>query len=473
MLTIRKKFILLLGVVFIGGAVIFNLVLNKVFYEGFKSSITKNMEDNYRVSIKNFDDYIAFNSLSRETLKESDINSKAIKFIVDRVSCRGVFFSLDGKVLATGSPSLEEVDLGEITKLPNSFEKAKDNNTVIDIENSKGRVLAKLSYLIYGEGNEKIGVLVLIKDYTELYLNNENTKKIVYVVAFSVFSILLILIYILLSRLIKPLSLLKEGAENLANGKYPKEIMVKTKDEIGVLSLAFNNMNLSLQKKERQEKDLFRNITHELKTPLSAIGGYAQVLRGDGFDDEEFKNKALDRIISESKRMNEMVVALLSIGQQNSDLEEYAYTKVELERLLEKILLGEEIKIKEKGLRLEKNTEEVLVLGNLFYLRILLSNLISNGIKYSNRESKIEITLRKEENLCRFSIKTVGEEIPLDFKEKIFEAFVRVKKEGFASKESNGLGLYIAKNIVEAHGGEIWVEALGEVSIFYFTLPLA
>src|SRR5690606_28070688 len=117
--------------------------------------------------------------------------------------------------------------------------------------------------------------------------------------------------YFLSSKIVNPLILLKNKVSEVGKGSYPSKIDITSNDEVGVLVDSFNSMSEKLKKKDEQEKNIFRNITHELKSPITSISGYAQILSEDNFQDEEFKAIAIKRIVFEANRMNELVGTLL------------------------------------------------------------------------------------------------------------------------------------------------------------------
>ncbi|MBS5885051.1 MAG: ATP-binding protein [Clostridium sp.] len=471
MLTIRRKFGIVLGFIFILSILFFNLIMDKFFDRNFKDNISKDMSNIYKVSAKNLEDYIAINSIEKEKMLKDDFNNKVLKFIVERVNCQGVFYSLDGEVLATGIANEKVIDLNILKEMPFSFDLAKNNKSVVDIESKNGNILGKLSSPIYGKDNENIGILVLIKDYSNDYLKNRDIKNIVNIIVLIVFLLVFISIYFLSSAIIRPIIILKDKLSEISIGSYPEKINKTSKDEIGVLIDSFNNMSEKLKLKDEQEKNIFRNITHELKTPLTNISGYAQILREDDFNDGEFKNNALDRIIFESNRMHDLAISLLDISKQSSDIKEYAFEEVNLKNIIEELIHLQLPKIKDKNLKIESNISEEYINGNKQYSRMMFSNLIDNGIKYSSNSTTIAIDLKEIGSNIEFSILSKGKVIPHEMKEKIFEPFVKVEQKGFSSKDSNGLGLYICRNIVTGHKGTINVNLNGDETKFIVKLP--
>lgn len=472
MLTIKRKYAIVLAVVFITALVSFNLFMDKFFYERFKEYVSQDMKQNYGVSSKNLDDYVLINNIEKSNILSEELRAKVMKFIVDRVYCQGVLFDFDGNVIATGVTGEKEVDLNLLTDLPKSFDLTKRNKTVLDIESRNSKVYGKLSYSIYGKDDEALGILVLVKDYSEELERNTTTKNLINGIVAILFTMLFISVYYLSSKMVTPIIMLKDKVSEISKGKYPKKLPVTSNDEIGVLVNSFNIMSEKLRAKDEQEKNIFRNITHELKTPLASISGYAQILRASNFNDEEFRKKALDRIVSESDRMHELVVTLLNISKQGSELEEYSFEEVNIKQIIEEIIALQLPIVSQKALNINyQYSSDVIVKGNEQYLRILFSNLIENGIKYSNSNSDILIRLVDQNDKAMFYILTDGKEIPEDMKEKIFEPFIKVEKAGFSSKTSHGLGLYICNNIALAHNGIIELNVNKNKSEFIVKLP--
>lgn len=471
MLTIRKKYGLVLLLIFLASIIFFNSLMDNFFEKEFKKLIKNDMENIYHVSSKNLQDYMMLNSIEKSSINIKNFDNKMIRFLVERINTQGAFYDLNGEVISTGTSNENIIDLNIIKDLPASFDEVKNNKTMLDIESKNGSILGKLSIPIYRNYSEQIGTLVLIKDYSEDYIRNINIKKLVNSIVLLLFLAIFISIYFILSKIIKPIILLKDKLSEISIGSYPEKIENKSNDEIGVLIDSFNNMSERLKIKDEQEKNIFRNITHELKTPLTNISGYAQILRSDDFNDEEFKISALDRIISESNRMHEMVISLLDMSKQSSDLKEYSFEEVNIKNIIEDLLIIKYPKIIEKKLKIISNISKETIRGNKQYLTILFSNLIDNGIKYSYENTNIIMEIEEESETLKFSILTKGKKIPIEFKDKIFDPFVKIEEKGFSSKDSNGLGLYICKNIVLGHRGNIEVVLNNDETKFIVNLP--
>lgn len=466
MLTIRRKYGIVLSVIFVVFIIISNMILNKFFNKNFKEYITNDMEKNYEISLSSLNDYLAINNINKNEMTIGDFNNNVINFILKRSYCQGALYDLNGNLLLKGEIKEKELDLNIYGISEETLNMVKDNKAIIDIERRANSIIGKVSYLIYGKNNQAIGVIMLANNYENEYLRNQNINKLVNYIFTGLFLVILISIYFLSSKIVTPLILLKNKVSEVGKGSYPSKININSRDEVGVLVDSFNLMSENLKRKDEQEKNIFRNITHELKSPITSISGYAQILSEDNFQDEKFKDIAIKRIVFECKRMNELVGRILDISKQISDLEDYSYENVKLKFILNDIVQANLISIREKSLEIINETNDISIKGNKQYLYILMNNLVENAVKYSNNNSKVIIKLRNINEHTVFSISSQGKVIPIEKKESIFEPFVKVDGTSKNKKNSHGLGLYICKSIVEAHNATIEVEVDGINSEF-------
>lgn len=424
------------------------------------------MRETYFKGIKTLEDYFYFNNINEENINSGDLN-RFPSFLSNRINLNSIIFDLENNPLGVGMIS-EEIKLDELYEVPENIDLVKENKSIVELDR-KEEVIGKLIYGVY-KSDDLIGKMVVIKDYTTTFNNDTSTKNLIIRLITVMYFILFLGIYFIISRTTKPIETLKNSLRKITEGKY-SEIENKSKDEIGELITTFNFMSTKLKKKDEQEKMLFRNITHELKTPLTSISGYAQLLKDDV--EEDFKNKSLDRIISESNRMHKLIVSILDISKQSSDLEQYIVEEVSLLDLTKEILEKSTSKIKLKTLDIEFETlgQYFKVSGNKYYINVLIGNLIDNAIKYSFEDSKIKVSLSNDEENIVFNIENEGQAIDEELRNKIFEPFTKGSSTAFANKTSSGLGLYIAKNIVDSHRGEIICESNENKSKFILKFP--
>lgn len=325
--------------------------------------------------------------------------------------------------------------------------------------------------LIRNEENHRI-LIVRLPIYTqdqligtlemaEMLLSLESNASIlitVLVIATFGGAVLSLMGAISVSRVIlEPITRLIGTMENIERSLQFEKIPLpkKPKDELYKLTMTFNRMIGRIKVSFRQQKRFVADASHELKTTLTIIESYANLLRRWGTEDEEVRQEAVHTIHSEAQRMKKMTQQLLEIAsfEIQHDIEREPIELVEychnLSRLIHKIYKRNCIVIAEE--------EEFVVSAEKMKLRQLLLILIDNAIKYS--KDKIEIRLRRGDSYISIGVKDYGIGIPEDEIKYVFERFYRVDKARRRKTGGTGLGLAIAREIVDEHGGRILVDS--------------
>lgn len=228
---------------------------------------------------------------------------------------------------------------------------------------------------------------------------------------------------------------------------------------------------LELEKRVRQE--FFSNASHELKTPITSIRGFAELLEGGFVDKEEIKKDFLHRIIKETNHMTGLINDILMISRLETKEAEVTLSQVRVSVLLDDILASLEPIAVEYGVKVTAECQPVLWYGSETQLREILTNLISNGIKYNKPEGSVWITAEVRNDELWITVKDNGVGIPKEDVERIFERFYRVDKGRSRKMGGTGLGLSIVKHIVEFCQGKIELTTEVECgSTFLVRLPL-
>lgn len=269
-----------------------------------------------------------------------------------------------------------------------------------------------------------------------------------------------------------------EGEVRHRNGRSFTVVITYTPlfDVEGNLQDIIANVNDITRFREAEEmKSMFISaVSHELKTPVALIKGYADTLRReDARWDEETLREGLNIIVEESDRLDTLINNLLEASRIQAGGLKLEFSYVNLQKLAEKVVSGFRMQTKEHDLRLDFPPELPPVPADEERLRQVLSNLINNAIKYSPKGGTIWVGAHVHKDWLTVYVADQGVGIPLEEQERIFEPFYRGKGEMSQNAAGAGLGLYLCRAIVEAHGGRIWVESQpGKGSIFAFTLPL-
>lgn len=229
----------------------------------------------------------------------------------------------------------------------------------------------------------------------------------------------------------------------------------------------------SLRHLEKVRKDFVANVSHELKTPLTAIKGYAETLLSGALKDEENAVKFLKIIDQHSDRLNSIVLDLLDLSKIESEQYRLQLEQLNLEPFLDEVQATFEKSLQAKRINLKiLNEVTTPVFCDAGALRQVLNNLLDNAIKYSQEGSEIEVKVAAGKSGLQVSVRDQGAGIPAEHLPRIFERFYRVDPSRSRQQGGTGLGLSIVKHLVQLHGGEIWAESkLGEGSVFHFTLP--
>ena len=300
------------------------------------------------------------------------------------------------------------------------------------------------------------------------------------VISTGVAAVLASMAGLILSRaLTRPIQQLTLAADEVARGDLEHQVPVRSADEIGRLGQAFNRMVAQLKATERMRTDFVSNVSHELRTPLTAIKGLAETLRDGAVDDRGVRDRFLATIEDETDRLIRLVNDLLVLSKADSQALKLKRQPLDVRDLVERSVRKLAPQLEGKGVRVETSASDKLqlVLADADRIEQVLVNLLDNAIKYSPEGGRITVAIDEEGPAPEVVSVAVGDQgvgIPAEDLPRVFERFYRVDRARARDGGGSGLGLSIAKAIVEAHGGEINLtseEGLG--STVRFTLPCA
>lgn len=297
-------------------------------------------------------------------------------------------------------------------------------------------------------------------------------------ITLSVMVIGLTLTYFLAGRLTRPILHLTEGAKAIGEGDLGTQIPIESTDELGFLAKEFNLMATKLRELDSLKDDFVSSVSHELRSPLSAIVGYVELLRSKPITEiiPEKREKALEIIQESAARLGRFISDILDYAKIKSGQYSIAKKPLDLKGLAEEIFhlfhpLAEKNQVQTS---IDIPLQLPTILADPDKIRQVLTNLVSNALKFTPAGGRIRISAKNQGEFARISVEDSGIGIPEEAKSAIFERFRQlsnVMPDGSKVK-GTGLGLAIAKGIVESHGGRIWVETeLGRGSTFHFTLP--
>jgi len=339
--------------------------------------------------------------------------------------------------------------------------------------NSKVRMLA-VGYPIKYNNVVEGGVLVSMPIPTISKAKMEIIKIFIWNVLI-VFVLAAILVYIISKKISKPILKLNDAAKSIAEGNFKKRVEIDDITEIGELGESFNYMAESIEQFENTRNSFIANITHDLRTPMTTITGFVQGIL-DGTIPKEKHEWYLSIVLDESKRLSRIVTDLLDIskleqGSFNLELKDF-----DLNELVRINIIKFEKKITDKNIQLSVEFERdgLLVNADKDAMSRVLTNLFDNAIKFTNERGFIDICVGTKNGRAYVSVQNSGIGIDEDELNHIFDRFYKTDKSRSLDKNGAGLGLYIVKSIVQAHGERVWAESnKGEFARFSFTLKLS
>ena len=285
----------------------------------------------------------------------------------------------------------------------------------------------------------------------------------------------------LVNRKVKYIKFLTKEVKRIKDDGFGKTIEVKGNDELAQLCDSINNMSLELGEKienekimEKNKSELITNVSHDLRTPLTSIIGYVDLLKKNGFQDKDKFKEYIDVIDERTRSLNKLINELFEYTKLSSHDIKLNYSKVEIGSLVEQ-LVGEYTPIfNREGLEVYKDisSEDIFINIDVEKIVRVLENLLTNAKKYSLRNDKVLVTLYKEDDeYVVISLANKTKNIDKDELNNIFERFYKVDKSR-KEQDSAGLGLSIVKRIVELHNGEVNAELDNDVIEFIVKLPL-
>jgi two-component system, OmpR family, phosphate regulon sensor histidine kinase PhoR len=231
-----------------------------------------------------------------------------------------------------------------------------------------------------------------------------------------------------------------------------------------------------LRRLERVRQDFVANVSHEFKTPLTAIQGFAETLLTGALEDEKNNRRFLEIIRDHAVRLGRLTDDLLKLARIEAGKLELEFHRVDIADIIESCATTTLMRASRRNLSLDVSFPPALpaVRGDSSLLREVLQNLLDNAVQYTQPGGKITLSANAGDSEAIVTVADTGIGIPQAEKERIFERFYRVDAARSREVGGTGLGLSIAKHIVEAHGGRIWVDSsVGQGSQFHFSIPLA
>lgn len=322
-----------------------------------------------------------------------------------------------------------------------------------------------------------IGHVFVTNDTDKLLSIWSSFLVIASVVMLLVFCLSVIVSLVYSKRIARPLDEMALASRRFARGDFSVRVRQEgdPADEMGALIDSFNKMADSLEKSEERRSEFIANISHELRTPMTTIAGFADGIL-DGTIPREDEEKYLISIRDETRRLSRLVRDMLSASQTNARAADPSRRTVfDLTELVLQTLLSFENRATAKNLDVDPQLPDshILVIADKDAITQVIYNLLDNAVKFARAGSCLTLRLYKNNGKAYVSIKDEGETIPPDDLPFIFDRFHKSDRSRSMDKDGVGLGLYLVKSIINSHDEDIAVKSEHGVTEFVFTLKLA
>ena len=323
------------------------------------------------------------------------------------------------------------------------------------------------------EGSVAALIFVSCQDPATAGVVRHSTQTLVLILLVTL-AVMLIISFILSQHITRPIKNIAAAAKEFASGNFDVRVPEDNRCyEIDELAVSFNNMARDLDQLEELTRGFISNVSHEFKTPMTTIGGFVDGMI-DGTIPLDQRDKYLKIIAEETKRLSRMVNRMLDAAKIQSGELILSPAPFDFTEMTAQILLSFEQKIEKKKLDVQCDLEERLtVMGDRDHLYRVVYNLTDNAVKFIEDGGTLKLKVHQEGQLCVFAISNTGIGISAEDLPHVFDRFYKTDRSRSMDKTGAGLGLYIVKNIINLHGGEISVRSGGGETEFEFTLPLA
>lgn len=323
---------------------------------------------------------------------------------------------------------------------------------------------------------QRVGTLlsgVTLERFTPLaqqFLQSLNRSTLT--AALVALAVSLLLIALLARQLARPLNAVTRAAEQIAAGNLGHRVEVTSQDELGLLARSFNAMSARLQASEHLRQQMITDVAHELRTPVSVIQGGMEALVDGVYTPSE---ETFHSLLEETQRLSRLIDELRELSLLDAGELRLVKRDTDLGALIGKLVKVFQPQAEASGIALcYQNGESPLHLSaDADRIAQVLRNLLSNGLHYTPQGGRVEVRLEQRNGQAVCTVSDTGPGLPAEEQAQVFDRFWRTDLSRARHSGGSGLGLSIAKRLMEAHGGSLWVQSTpGQGSTFGFSLPM-
>lgn len=411
--------------------------------------------------------------IEQETQPVTDITAAQhfLSTLVPPTGSHAVLIDLNGAMLASTRPE-DSSRVGKRHDHP-SVDQALAGQTVSGVGPG---LAAEVAYVAipWRRSNQVDGVLRLSFEVNDVRAQFDQLQWLI--ISGSIFAAVVALgtAFGLATTITRPLIRLTDRAREIAAGNYSSRVDTRGRDEVGLLGQSFNRMAERLEEAQQTRERQFAAIAHELARPLSGVRAGVETLREEEELDPAFRHSLLTGMEEELARLERLIITLQGLHRRALQPMQLNCTRVDLGRLVRATVENMQTVATRNGIHLS-----VEVPGDLLHIQAdedrliqVMTNLIDNALKFTPRSGRVQVQVSEEARGLRVSVSDTGVGVAADELNNLFQQFYRGNESRPVEKRGMGLGLAICREIINAHGGKIWVEsAWGQGARFAFLLP--
>lgn len=468
--SIRRELLVVFAICFL--VAIFSGTISYNFFRRFSVQASVSYEEGIKNIDRDADNIVQRLTQPDISIKETDDIENIIQGYTSVLN-KILISDLDGKVLyKSNNASEQKVDIYSIIK-----------NSMSSRENYNGDNLQIKEYtafypITFSDGRAYLIYSAIPEGRVEYVYSDDMPRFMLFLTALIVFIVSFIFIT---RRKMAYIEEISQGLIEISSGNLDFKVSRKGNDQLALLSDNINDMSSKLSRKIEEERraeetknQLITNVSHDLRTPLTSIMGYLGLIKEKRYESEEQLNDYVNIAFNKSEKLKVLIQDLFEYTKMANKVIEFQKTEIIINELL--MQLTEEFVpvFQENNLTLKTDILKEKITLNLDGNKTVraLENLLMNSVKYSFKETIVNLKLYKDENKVIMCIHNKGENIPKGDLEYLFERFYRVDKSRTGDSSGSGLGLAIAKNIIENQNGKIWADCEENDIYFYVAFDI-
>ncbi len=464
--SIFKNLLVTYLTIFIAVIATLSLILSILYSRYIFSEKQANLENAAHKINQSANDYYE----DKISMKELESTLDSLGFITDS---KIYLVKLDKKSLS--SPQTLKIGEGlEESYLLDDLKKILDGKAVFrrNQYSDKFDTYMVFTGVPWKTGSDIEGAVLLFSPVSRVTNNIAQINLVIWLTALIFMISGSIVIYLNSLRISQPVKEIEKAAMKLAAGENVPDLPVKSRDEVGRLSGTFNDMKHKLLETEKMRKDFIANVSHDLRTPLTSINGFVEGML-DGLVKPEDTRKYLTIIQSETNRLTRLTSDILQLAKIQSGSMALSKERLKAYEVVNSVIDSVKSLSDEKRIGFSLQCDDsAVVSADRDKLQQILTNIIGNAVQYSPIDGRISVRIEESDQKMRFTVSDNGIGIPPEDLPFIFEKFYRVDKSRQSAKGGTGLGLNIAKSLVELHGGSIRASSeAGKGTEIMFELP--